>query len=80
MHIETLSTSQEVVPLLSAAKLPTADVHDNAALSFLGVREHESLVAVAGVEHLRSSNGLLRSLAVQPAAQRRGLASSLLAA
>jgi amino-acid N-acetyltransferase len=79
MQIDTISTSQEVVPLLAAANLPTADIHDRANLSFLVARERGELLAAAGVEHLCSSIGLLRSLVVQPAAQGRGLASSLVA-
>jgi amino-acid N-acetyltransferase len=61
--------------LLTAAKLPVAGVAP--AIATFVVADHQGeLVGVAGLE-LCCDNGLLRSVAVAPAWQKRGLARAL---
>ncbi len=61
--------------LLASAKLPTAGVSQHLA-TFVVIESGGSIVGVGGLE-LHQSAALLRSLAVSPAHQRRGLATTL---
>ena len=79
MNIEPIPDTREVELLLAAVGLPTADIQDNPRLAFFGVRDRGELVATAGIEPLGGQAGLLRSVAVKPACQGRGLATALVA-
>ncbi len=61
--------------LLATARLPTAGVAEHLD-TFVVLESGGSLVGVGGLE-LHKSVALLRSLAVAPAHQRRGLATSI---
>ncbi len=77
MHIEPLhSLLTEVVPVLTSAKLETADIDPAAPPQFFGIRDAGALLAVVGLE-VFGTTGLLRSLAVVPSSQGRGLAREL---
>ena len=64
--------------LLVAAGLPTADLAATPPADFWGCREGTALIGVIGLETY-GAVALLRSLAVAPAWQGRGLGSTLLA-
>ena len=64
--------------LLAAAGLPTADLAAASLADFWGCRAGEDLAGAIGLEPY-GSVALLRSLAVAPAWQGRGLGSALLA-
>lgn len=64
--------------LLAAAGLPVADLAATPPADFWGCREGTALIGVIGLEPY-GSVALLRSLAVAPAWQGRGLGSALLA-
>lgn len=76
--IEPVAPDEELVALLAACELPTADVHEEKALAFFGCREAGALVAVVGME-TGIDSALLRSLAVTPGQRGRGLARRLVA-
>ncbi len=78
MHIEHLSSNEEVTALLAECALPIADILVSSPLQFFGIRNGGVLVAVAGLE-LYPPYGLLRSVAVRPAYRMRGLARELVA-
>ena len=72
----------DVLRLLRAAALPTADVGARADQKFFGIRETDdrgTWLGVVGVERY-GNEALLRSLAVSPAARKRGLGAKLVAA
>ena len=58
--------------LLAGAQLPTDDLATAPGLRLWALEEHGALVGVIGLER-RGAGGLLRSLAVAPSHQRRGL-------
>lgn len=78
MHIEPLSSIEEVTALLAECALPIADISVLSPLQFFGIRDGRVLVAVVGLE-LYPPFGLLRSVAVRPAYRKRGLARELVA-
>ena len=77
MHIEPISSIEEVAVLLAESALPVADVSVSSSLQFFGIRNGGALVAVVGLEHYPPF-GLLRSLAVRPTFRKRGLARELI--
>ena len=78
MDIESLAPSAEIVSLLTECGLPVADIHAGSPVSFFGVRRDGLLQGTIGLE-LFPPVALLRSLAVCPAARKRGLGGQLLA-
>jgi amino-acid N-acetyltransferase len=76
MHIEPVSSIEEVTALLAENALPTADISVSSSLQFFGIRDGGALVAVVGLE-LYPPVGLLRSLAVRSTFRKRGLAHEL---
>lgn len=76
MHIEPLSSIEEVTALLTETALPVADVSVSSPLQFFGIRDGGTLVAVAGLE-LYPPVGLLRSVAVRSTFRKRGFAREL---
>ena len=64
--------------LLAAAGLPTADLAAAPPADFWGCREGTALIGVVGLE-IHGTVALLRSLAVAPDWQGRGLGAALLA-
>lgn len=71
----------EILRLLSAAGLPTADVGASAQQTFFGVRDGADRAAwlgVVGVER-HGDEALLRSLTVSPDARGQGLGAKLVA-
>jgi len=77
LHITKAADLGEVKPLLAACRLPTNDIRDDG--TFLVARAGPAVCGVAGLETL-GSVGLLRSVAVDPAWRRRGVAQALVAA
>jgi len=73
---EALHYRESIVALLSAEKLPVADLPATLE-NFLIARRGDELIGVAGIE-IYGNYGLLRSLAVNPAHRNLGVASSLL--
>ena len=68
---------QEVLELLIGAELPVEDLTDETMKNFMVARsEDNSIIGVVGIEMFQE-NGLLRSLAVQPAYQGKGLGRQL---
>jgi amino-acid N-acetyltransferase len=68
---------QEVLDLLTGAELPIEDLSDEKMQNFMVARsEDNSIVGVVGIEMFQE-NGLLRSLAVQPAYRGKGLGGQL---
>ena len=76
MSIESLSSIEEVLPLLAECALPVADLSQSPLLHFFGIRVGGGLAAVVGLE-LYPPFALLRSLAVAPAFRGRGFAREL---
>ncbi|MDO8927108.1 MAG: arsenic resistance N-acetyltransferase ArsN2 [Sideroxyarcus sp.] len=76
MHIEPISSIEEVSALLAENELPIADISLSSPLQFFGIRDAGALTAVIGLE-LYPPFGLLRSLAVHPATRKRGYAREL---
>ena len=76
IHIEAVSSIEEITALLTESALPIADVSASPSLRFFGIRDGSARVAVVGLE-LYLPVGLLRSLAVRPALRKRGLAREL---
>jgi amino-acid N-acetyltransferase len=78
MVVEPLATASldAARALLAAAELPTDDLEDP-AITLLGVHAGAELVGVIGLQACGDGVGLLRSLAVAPAHQGRGLAARL---
>jgi amino-acid N-acetyltransferase len=72
--ISKASSLDEIKALLSACRLPTQDIREDA--TFFAARERAQLCGVAGLE-IFGDSALLRSVAVQPAWRRRGLARAL---
>lgn len=66
----------EVVEMLKAEQLPTEDLTPQLMRQFLGLRANDRLIGVVGLE-LHADVGLLRSLAVRPEHQRKGLGRRL---
>lgn len=72
----------EILRLLSASGLPTADIGTGAVQSFFGLRNPDQgrpWLGVIGVER-HGTEALLRSLAVDPVARNRGIGARLVAA
>jgi amino-acid N-acetyltransferase len=68
---------QEVLDLLTGTELPIEDLTDEKMQNFMVARsEDKSMIGVVGIEMFQE-NGLLRSLAVQPAYRGRGLGGQL---
>lgn len=78
MNIEALVLSHDATDLLSGCGLPVADLSLPSSHCFFGIREEGELIAMVGLE-LYSQHALLRSLAVKPAYQGRGLGRKLVA-
>ena len=76
--IQPCSDLPAVRALLAAAGLPTADLTAAARADFWGCHEGTQLIGVVGLE-IYGAVALLRSLAVAPAWQGRGLGAALLA-
>ena len=76
MNIESLSSLDEILPVLTGCNLPVADISISSPPQFFGFRLAGSVVAVVGLEQFQSV-GLLRSLAVSPGHRGRGLAREL---
>lgn len=76
MHIEAVSSIEEITALLTESALPIADISASPSLRFFGTRDASALAAVIGLE-LYPPVGLLRSLAVRPALRKRGIARKL---
>lgn len=77
--INRFSTSdkQEVLDLLTGAELPVEDLTDEILKNFMVARgKDNSIIGVVGIE-IFQENGLLRSLAVQPAYRGKGLGRQL---
>ena len=72
--ISKASSLEEVKALLTACRLPTQDIGDDA--TFFVAREREQLCGVAGME-LYGDSALVRSVAVPPDWRRRGVARAL---
>lgn len=68
-----------VLSLLAAAGLTTGDLEGAAMGGFLVAAGDDGLVGVAGIEAF-GTEGLLRSVAVAPAARGKGLGAALVAA
>ena len=67
----------EVLALLTAAELPVEDLTDEIMNNFMVARgKDNTIVGVVGIEMFQE-DGLLRSLAVQPAYRGKGLGSQL---
>ena len=67
----------EVKLLLATCELPTADIAEDSAILFFGIRSADRMLAgVVGLETVESA-ALLRSLAVAPAERNRGIATAL---
>ena len=71
---------EEVRALLRAARLPDQDVDEALLGDFLVVRSGGALVATGALTVLDGSTGLVRSIAVDPRRQGRGLGDRLLKA
>ena len=68
---------QGVLDLLAGVELPVEDLTDETMKNFMVARsEDHSIIGVVGIEMFQE-NGLLRSLAVQPAYRGKGLGSQL---
>ena len=68
---------QEVLDLLAGAELPVEDLNDKTMQNFMVARgKDNSIIGVAGIEMFQE-DGLVRSLAVQPAYREKGLGSRL---
>ncbi|WP_428310490.1 arsenic resistance N-acetyltransferase ArsN2 [Hydrocarboniphaga sp.] len=79
MYIEAIQDPSDAQSLLTAANLPVADILANSRLSLFGIRKDCGLVATAGIEHLSSQLGLLRSVVVKPQFRGHGFATQLVA-
>lgn len=75
VEIHPVHASGEVKALLAASELPTDDLEDP-SIALYGASEAGRLIGVVGVQVLGRA-GLLRSLAVDPAARDRGLGGQL---
>lgn len=76
MHIEPMSSIEEVTALLAENALPIVDISISSPFQFFGIRDGGALVAVVGLE-LYPPFGLLRSLAVRATFRKRGFAREL---
>ena len=76
MHIEPISSIEEVTALLAENGLPIADISASSSLHFFGIRHAGALVAVVAIERCPPF-GLLRPLAVRSSFRKRGLAREL---
>ena len=76
MHIEPISSIEEITALLAENALPIADISVSSPFKFFGIRDGGALTAVVGLE-LYPPFGLLRSLAVRSTFRKRGLAREL---
>jgi amino-acid N-acetyltransferase len=75
-HFST-TDKQNVLDLLCSAELPVEDLTDETMKNFMVARSMDnSIIGVAGVE-IYQENGLLRSLAVDPAYRGKGLGTVL---
>ncbi|QLG88995.1 GNAT family N-acetyltransferase [Chitinibacter bivalviorum] len=77
MKIQSQTDLAEIAELLAQCALSSVDLADGSA--YWGIRYKDALIAVIGIE-LHSTTGLLRSLAVHPDFQQRGIARCLLSA
>lgn len=75
----TPADTANVIALLTRAELPTADLTAARMTDFLVVRDGRGLVGAVALE-THGAAGLLRSLAVSPAARGTGLGKELVAA
>jgi amino-acid N-acetyltransferase len=73
---EAKSRKEDVIKLLSAAKLPVEDLPVGLN-NFIVAIENDRVIGVAGLE-LYGSYGLLRSVAVDPQQRSKGIAAGLL--
>jgi len=69
---------EAAAPLLAACELPIDDLGDP-ALDLVGAFAGDELLGVIGLQRCAGDVGLLRSLAVHPAARARGIAGVLCA-
>lgn len=76
MIITKISDVQEIVKLLQESSLPTSDLKVAQNSFFFGVFSGKSLCSCVGVEFY-AGLGLLRSLAVSPTYQKKGIGSAL---
>lgn len=77
MHITSAKNHKEaVIELLTAEKLPTADLPDELD-NFIVATEDNAITGVAGIE-LYGNYGLLRSVATAKAFRNKGIAQGLL--
>ncbi len=72
MKTELIDLDADIEALLLEAGLPVSDMSGKASLSLLGTRKNGHLLGVVGIETY-DTEGLLRSLAVTPAARGTGL-------
>ena len=76
MQLISCPDIKDTLALLEGANLPTADITPDLLTTFVGMMSDDALVGVVGYESY-DQVGLLRSLAVAPAARRLGLAARL---
>ncbi len=73
----SIKDKQEVLDLLAGAELPVEDLTDETMKNFMVARDKDNIIiGVVGIEMFQE-DGLLRSLAVQPAYRGKGLGSQL---
>ncbi len=77
MQLISCPDIKDTIALLEGANLPTADVTPDLLKHFIGTVSDGALTGVVGYES-HDQIGLLRSLAVAPAARRLGLAARLI--
>ncbi len=76
MNVQLITSLDEVVPLLSAADLPSSDLADKDNLVMFGIYDNNRLIASAGIE-MQATTGLLRSVVVNQAYRHQGMAKLL---
>lgn len=76
MNMESIAFTAPVAALLEKAGLPTDDLAAGAPVKLLGIANERACAGVVGLE-LFGGDGLLRSLAVEPARQKTGLGRAL---
>ncbi len=76
MHLLHQPSKTDVLNLLNATNLPTADLTQEHLRHFWGFAADQTIVALVGLEP-RTPFGLLRSLAVSPEYRNRGLGTQL---
>lgn len=78
MNITEMPLSGELLTLLEAADLPASDLREGRPATFLAAMDDDELLGCVGYE-LGGAVALLRSLAVRPEAQGKGLGRVLVA-